>query len=132
MATFEDTIRDGDVLVAAVRLRPKLNAAGARHSFRVRKFFEAAVDYRAFVETAGHKAVGNGDQFSRTRIAERIRTLQTDAVVPRRIHSAVGDPNVAAAVNVHAVAVGVDDEIVDGEIVHAGSENSEMPAVQDR
>ena len=51
---------------------------------------------------------------------------------PRRIHGAIGDAHVAAAVDVHAIAVGVDLEIVDGEIVDAGGEDAEPSADEDR
>ena len=40
--------------------------------------------------------------------------------------------HVTAAVDIHAVAVGIDLEVVDREIVDAGREDREVPAVQDR
>src|SRR5581483_8446083 len=50
----------------------------------------------------------------------------------RRIHEAVGDAHIAAGVDVHAVAIGIDLEIVDGQIVDAVGENAEMAAVENR
>ena len=37
-----------------------------------------------------------------------------------------------AAVDVHAVAVGVDGEVVDGEVVDAGEEQAEVAALENR
>ena len=65
------------------------------------------------------------------RIAERVAGLGTDAVVPRRVDGAVGDAHVLAAVDVHAVAVGVDLEVVDGEVVDAGEQQAEVAALED-
>ncbi len=39
--------------------------------------------------------------------------------------------HVFAGVNVHPVAVGINGEVVQGEVVHAGGEDGEVPAVQD-
>src|SRR5690349_267595 len=38
--------------------------------------------------------------------------------------------HIAAAIDVNAIAVGVDCQIVDGEVVHTSCEDSEMPAMQ--
>jgi hypothetical protein len=49
---------------------------------------------------------------------------------PRGVYRAVGDAHVFAAVDVHAVAVGVDFEIVDCEVVNAGDQYREVPALE--
>src|SRR6185437_2331636 len=64
------------------------------------------------------------------REAEPERAFQADAVVPGRIHAAIRDANVPAAVYVHPIAVGINQQIVYGEVIHARGENSEMPAVE--
>ena len=43
---------------------------------------------------------------------------------------AVGDAYILAAVDVHAVAVGVDLEVVDGEVVDAGKQQAEVAALR--
>src|SRR6202034_201477 len=57
--------------------------------------------------------------------------LGADAIVPRRIDRAVGDADILATVNVHAIAVCVDAEVVDGEVVYACEEQCEMSALED-
>src|ERR1019366_6916598 len=46
------------------------------------------------------------------------------------VDSAVGDAYVAAAVDVEAVAVGVDEEVIEGEVVDAGGEDGEVAALE--
>ena len=65
------------------------------------------------------------------RVAERVAGLGADAVVPGRVDGAVGDADVLAAVDVHAVAIGVDVEVVDGEVVDAGEQQAEVAALED-
>ena len=50
----------------------------------------------------------------------------------RRIHVAVRNPHVAAAIHVHAVAIGVDLQIVQRKVVDPRGQNAEMPAMQNR
>ena len=64
--------------------------------------------------------------------AQRVIGLQADAVVPGRIDVAVRNAHVAAGIHVHAVAVGVDLQVVDGQVVDARGQNAEVAAVQDR
>ena len=110
-------------LMRPVPTRP-LGSAGQR--------FQRAVEHRAEFVDAGDVAVGDRDVFGRARIAEREGALGADAVVPGRIDGAVGDAHVAAAVDIHAVAVGVDVEIVDGEVVDAGREDAEPSSLKHR
>ena len=90
-----------------------------------------AVEHGAKFVDAGDVAVGDGDVLGGARVAECEGTLWADAVVPGRVDGAVGDADVAAAVDVDAVAVGVDLEVVDGEVVDAGGEDAELSALED-
>ena len=90
-----------------------------------------AVEHGAKLVDAGDVAVGDGEVLCGARVAECKGALGADAVVPRRVDGAVGDADVAAAVDVDAVAVGVDLEVVDGEVVDAGGEDAEPSALED-
>ena len=79
---------------------------------------------------AGDEAVGDGDVLGGPVVAEGEGGLGADAVVPGRVDGAVGDADVLAAVDVHAVAVGVDLEVVDGEVVDAGEEEGEVASLE--
>ena len=81
---------------------------------------------------ASDVAVGDGHVFGGAGVAQGEGTLGADAVVPRRVDGAVRDADVAAAVDVHAVAVGIDLQVVDGEVVDAGGEDAEVAAFEDR
>jgi len=54
------------------------------------------------------------------------------AFVLRRIHRAVGDADIPAAVDVETVAVGVDLDVADGQVVDAGGEENEPAALKHR
>ena len=80
---------------------------------------------------AGDEVVGDGDVVGGAGVAERVAGLGADAVVPWGVDGAVGDAHVAAAIDVEAVAVGVDEEVVEGEVVDAGGEQGEVAALED-
>ena len=65
-------------------------------------------------------------------MAESIRALRADRVVPRRVYAAVRDTHVAAAIDVDSVAIGVDLQIVDRQIVDTGRQNGEVSAGEHR
>ncbi len=130
-AALKDAVGDGDVLEAAVGFGAELDAAGARVAVGQLHALPRAVEHGAEFVAAGDVAVGDGEIFSRTRIAEGVGAFGADAVIPRRVDGAVGDADVAAAVDVDAVAVGVDLEVVDGEVVDAGGEDAEPTALKD-
>ena len=130
--TIEDAVRDGDVAKAAVRFGAELDPAGhavAIGSQLLRRPV-GAVEKRPDV-VARDVAVGDGDVLGGARLAERVRALEHDRVVVRRVDGGVRDAHVAARVDVESVAVGVDLQVVDGQRVDAGGEQREMPAVQD-
>ena len=56
---------------------------------------------------------------------------ENDRVILRRIYRAVGDSHIPAAVNVHAVAVGVDGESIEWSGNRRGCEDPEPPAFED-
>ena len=130
VTALEHTVRNRDVLKPAIRLCPELDAPCSEHFFIRSKMLEAGVQHGTFLEVSGHGAICNSHHLRRARIPQRVGTLQADAVVPGRIHSAIGNADVPAAIDVHAVAVGIDREIVDGEVVDAGGQNAEVAAVE--
>src|SRR5260370_11541497 len=90
----------------------------------------SSVEQSAFFENTRHHANADGDHLGRAGVSEGERTFQADGVVPGRIDATIGDANVAAAVNVHTVAIGVNLQVVDGEVVHAGGEDAEVASVK--
>ena len=65
------------------------------------------------------------------RRAQGVRSFESDGVVVGRVDARVRDAHVAAGIDIDAVAVGVDHDVVDGQIVHAGGKDSEMAAIGD-
>src|SRR5208282_2178621 len=126
---FEDAVGNCDVLEGAVRFGAELDAAGA--GVAGIEASECAVEQRARFVDAGHVAVGDGDVFRGAGVTEGKGTLGADGVVPRRIDAAVRHADIAAAVDVDAVAVGIDFQVVDGEVVDAGGENAEVSSLED-
>ncbi len=90
-----------------------------------------AVDDGAELVAAGDVVVGDGDVVGRANVAKGEAGLGADAVVPGGVDGAVRDADVAAAVDVETVAVGVDEEVVDGHVVDAGGEQGEVAAFED-
>jgi len=111
-AVFKYTVRDGDVAETAIGLGAALDAPSRAVAKDVLiATFPGAVEQSAFVE-ATDLAVGDRDVFRHPVIAEPVAALGADAVVVGRVDGAIGDANILAAVEVDAVAVGVDLEIV--------------------
>jgi len=131
VAAVEDAVGDGDVFEATVGLSAALDAAGAGDAGFGGEEFEGAVEEGAELVGAGDVAVGDGDVFGGAGVAEGKAALGADGVVPGGVDGAVGDADIVAAVDVDAVAVGVDFEVVDGEVVDAGEEEAEVAAFED-
>src|SRR5262249_10581001 len=93
--------------------------------------FEGPVEQRSLQITA-HKAVGDGDVLSRTSVPQSERTLRADSIVVRRIHAAIRYAHISSAIEVDAVAIGINHEIVDGEVIDASGKNAEVAAMQNR
>src|ERR1035437_6177889 len=129
----EDYVRDRNVPEIAFRFRTDLDAPGG--AVAVGGLFDGplitAVHQGADV-VAAHQTIGDGDVLRRARESQRVRALQDDGVIVGRIDAAIGNPHIAARVQVDAIPVGVDGQIVDREIVHAGRQDSEVPAGQNR
>ena len=66
------------------------------------------------------------------REPKRVRALQHDRVVVRGLTLLLEMRTLRQPVEIDAVAVGVDGQIVDGQVIHAGGQDAEMAAVQDR
>jgi len=81
--------------------------------------FIGRIEQSSFLVATGHIAIRDGDMVGGPCIPEPERAFQTDTIIPRRIDAAVRDAHVAAAVDVNAVTVGINFQIVDGEIVDA-------------
>ena len=124
----EHDVRDRDVPEPAVRLGAELDASRRAVAVgrRGRRAPVRAVEHRAHVEAA-HDAVRDRDVLRGARLAEREGALEHDRVVVRRVHVHVRDAHVAAGVDVDAVAVRVDGEVVDREVVDAGGRIAMWP-----
>ena len=59
-----------------------------------------------------------------------MRALEHNGVVIRRIDADVRDPDIAAGIDVNAVAIRIDRDVVDREVIDAGCQNAEVSAVQ--
>src|SRR4029079_12972010 len=129
----EHAVGDRDVLEAAVRLRAELDAAG--HAVAIRRLLLRAPVGPAEEGpevVARDLAVRDGDVFGRAPVAESVGALQHDGDVVGRVDAGVGDAHVPAGIDVETVAVGVDLHVVDGEVVHAGGQDGEVAALEDR
>lgn len=67
---------------------------------------------------------------SRLRITQRIRTFQTNGVIPGTIDRAVGNTNVFATIDIHTIAVGIHLQAIDSEVVNTSGEDAKVPAVE--
>jgi hypothetical protein len=63
---------------------------------------------------------------------QRIVALQADCVVEWRVDADVRNADIAARIDINAVAIGINLNIIDREIVHAGCEDREVATVQNR
>ena len=92
----------------------------------------SGIKHGAFLVATGDVAVGDGDVVGGSCESQAVRIFEADAVVPGRVDTAIGDAHVAAAIDIDGVTIGVNLQVVDGEVVHSGREDRKMPAVQDR
>ena len=120
-------VRDGDVAVAAVRLGAQFDAPA--HPVHLLGHVRPVEEGAQLV--ARHQTVGDQDMLAEHGLLQRVRRLQHDGVVGGRVHLRVAHGEVLAAVDVNAVAVGVDDDVVDGADVAAGGDDGEMSAPVD-
>jgi hypothetical protein len=73
---------------------------------------------------AGHLAVGDGEVLHGAREPQGMRGFDDDGIVVGRVDAAIGNMHVAAGIDVDAVAVGIDLQIVDGDVEDAGRQNA--------
>ncbi len=139
-AAIEDAIRDGNVLEAAVGLGSQLDASV---EFLRKIWFDfgllglvrwpslpGSVEHGADKIRAGDIAVGDGHIFRGARITQSERAFGADGIVPGRIDAAIRYTDIFAAIDIDAVAIGVDQQIVYGQIVNACGENGEVSALK--
>src|SRR6266508_6394367 len=127
---IEDDVSDRNVLEAAVRLCTQLDAAGRAVTIRglLNVAFVSAVQERSDVITTD-EAVRDGDVLRCARETESIGTLKHDRIVVRRVDAAIRDAHVATSIDVKAITIGIDFQIVNREVVYAGSQQREVTAV---
>ena len=126
-APHAGAVGDGDVAVAAVRLGAQFDAPA--HPVHLLGHVTAVEEGAQLV--ARHQTVRDQDMLAEHGALQGIRRLEHDGVVGGRIHLRVAHGEVLAAVDVDAVAVGVDDDVVDGADVAAGGDDGEVAAPVD-
>ena len=131
VAVVKHTVADNDVPEPARRFRAELDAPRARHAVLAGEVLPGAVEHGAFQVVPADATAGDGHVLGVARMPQAVAGLQADAVVPRGIDGAVGDVHVAASIDIDAVAVRVDLEVVNGEVIDACGQDAEVPAVQD-
>ena len=124
-------VGDGDVTEPAIAFRSELDTPIAGNLEIRGEGLVGGVQHRAFFVAAGYITVGDGHVVGGPRKSKAVRIFQTDAIIPGRVDAAIRDPHVAAAIDIDAVAIGIDLQVVDGEVVDASGQDGEMPAVQD-
>src|ERR1019366_6864161 len=132
LAAFEDAIGNRDVAEPAVGFGAELDAAGVGNADLWPELLVSAVQHRPFFPAAADVAVGDGDVLGLLGAAQCVIGLQTNAVVPGRVHVAIRNADVAAGIHVHAVAVSIDLQIIDRQIVYSRRQNAEVAAVENR
>src|ERR1035438_2186081 len=129
LTPLENAVRDGDVTEAAIRFGAEFDSPGMGNAHIRAKSLVSAIEQRALFKAAANIAVSDGDKLGGFGRAKSVATLQADTVIPGRVDIEIGDAHVAAAIDIHAVAVGVYAQVVDGEVVDSGGQYAEVPAV---
>src|SRR5205807_2530665 len=116
-ASLAHAVGDGDVPEAAVRFGAALDATGDMIlvGSQLLRASEGAVEKSAEI-VAGDLAVCDRHVFRRARGAERVGAFETNAIVIGRVYAGVGNAHVAAAINVETVAIGINLQVVNGEV----------------
>ncbi len=109
---------------------PHLMRPVARPANDERHRLPRSIQYRADLVVAGDETIRNGEIFGAARVSQCERTLWADRVIVGRVHGAIGDAHIAAAVNVHAVAIGIDSQVIDSQVIDAGCKNAEPSALK--
>jgi len=116
-----------DVAVAAVALSAEFEAS-ADPSYGLGHV--GAVEQRAAL-IAGDVTVRDGDVLAEHGLLQCVARLEHEGIVAGGVDAAVGDGHILTAVDVEAVAVGVDGDVVDGSKVAAGHDDGEVSAAVD-
>ena len=128
----EGAATDGDMTEAAIRLRAELDAT--RGAIAIGSLVDeggaSAVVVGAHV-VAADLAILHEDVFGGLRTTQAIGALQDDSIVAEGVDLAVAHHDTLTAVNVDAVAVGVDDDPFDEEVIHTGEQHGEVAAAQE-
>lgn len=96
---------------------------------QVRVPLPCAVKNAAKLIVASDEAIGDGHVLCGPQIAEREAGLRANTIILRRIDGAVRYAHILAAVDVHAVPVGIDIEVVDGEVINSGKQKTEVASL---
>ena len=128
--TFEDAVGNRDVDEAAVRFRAALDPASTGNVKVWCEFLESAVQHGAKFVIASHPAICDGEVSRRACIAQGKARFRADAIVPRRVDCAIGYTNVLATVDVDAITIGIDLEVVDGQLSTPVRRRPKWPALR--
>jgi len=131
-ASIEDAVGDGDVLESAIGLGAALNSPDRLALLRVGRQLVCSAQHAAVFICAGNIAIRDSDIFCSSCMAQRKGTLRTDAVIPGRVDGAIGDAHIPTAVKINAIAIRVDLEAIDENVVHAGEQDCKMTSHQNR
>ncbi len=136
LAIVEQTVRDRDVLESPVRFRPELDASRPRDvpifpiwpdAVARPDLLERPIQQRSLLIPSADQAIRDRHVFRIPNVTQPVRTFEHDRIVVRRIHAAIRNRHVPAAVDVHPVTIRVDLHVVDGQSVHRRRQDSEMP-----
>ena len=126
-APHTGAVGDGDITVAAVRLGTQFDtSAHPVHLFRHIGTVEEGAQL-----IPRHDTVGDEDMLAEHRFFQGVRALQHDSVVMRGVHLRIAHGDILTAVDVDAVAVGIDRHIIDRADITSRDDNGEMSTPKD-
>ena len=123
-APHTGAVGNGDVAIATIRLRTKFNAS----TYPVHFLRDILTTEESAELIACHNTISNEDMFAEHRLLQRIRTLQHNSIVVRSVNFRVANCKILAAIDVNAIAISIDDHIVDGADVATCGDDGEMSA----
>src|SRR5207249_4879065 len=65
------------------------------------------IEERSFLISASDVAIGDSHVIGGPRVAECVRTLRANPIIPGCVHAAVRNPHIAAAIYINTVAIGI-------------------------
>ena len=123
-APHTGAVGNGDVTIATIRLRTKFNAS----TYPVHFLRDILTTEESAELIACHDTISNEDMFTEHRLLQRIRTFQYDGIVVRSVNFRVADCKILAAVDVNAVAIGVDGYIINCSDITPSGDNGKVPS----